>query len=202
MASKSQIASLAVGASLIVVAGAPLVSQSLADAAAKEEARRKQVGAPAKVITNKDLPNVPPPEPLPAATTATSAGSDKTDAKDAPKDAKDAAKDAAAGKDQKAAASKDAPKDQAYWSTRAKELQTQLDRDVSFADALQTRINVLTADFAARDDPAQRDAIGRDRQKAIEELDRVRKAIDTDRKSITDFQEEARRASVPPGWLR
>ena len=61
---------------------------------------------------------------------------------------------------------------------------------------------MLTADFTARDDPAQRSAIGRDRQKALDELDRVKKALETDRQALGDFQEEARRASVPPGWLR
>jgi hypothetical protein len=219
MGSKIRSAPLVVAASLIVCAGRPLVAQSLADLAAKEEARRKQIAQPSKVLSNKDLPDVPPAEGQPAApAAAASAGSadkagDQAAAKDAAKDVsgkeavkdapKDGAKDAGAAKDEKAAgASKDAPKDQAYWSTRQRDLQTQLDRDQSFAEALQTRINVLTADFTARDDPAQRAGIGRDRQKALDELDRVKKAIDTDRKAISDFQEEARRASVPPGWLR
>jgi hypothetical protein len=222
MGSKIQSASLVVAASLIVGAGRPLAAQSLADLAAKEEARRKQIAQPAKVLSNKDLPDVPPVESQPAVPAAAASGSadkaaDQTGAKAdagkdaakeaAGKDAKDApkegAKDAAPAKDDKAAgSSKDAPKDQAYWSTRQRDLQTQLDRDQSFADALQTRINVLTADFTARDDPAQRAGIARDRQKALDELDRVKKAIETDRKAISTFQEEARRASVPPGWLR
>ena len=66
----------------------------------------------------------------------------------------------------------------------------------------QTRINALTADFAGRDDPFQRAQIGDDRQKAIAELARVTLEIDKATKSIGDIEEEARRAGVPPGWLR
>ena len=64
-----------------------------------------------------------------------------------------------------------------------------LDRDQILADALQSRVNALTAE-------------GIERQKAIEELDRATKAVEADKRALTDFQEEARRASVPPGWLR
>ena len=41
-----------------------------------------------------------------------------------------------------------------------------------------------------------------DRQKAIDELNRLTKQIADDKKAIADLQEEARRAGVPPGWLR
>ena len=47
------------------------------------------------------------------------------------------------------------------------------DRDQAFADAIQTRINSLTADFVNRDDPIQRAAIERDRIKAIAEQTRL-----------------------------
>ena len=67
---------------------------------------------------------------------------------------------------------------------------------------MQSRINALTADFTARDDPAQRAAIAGDRQKALDELARLKKAIVDGKKAIADLEEEARRASVPPGWLR
>jgi hypothetical protein len=64
------------------------------------------------------------------------------------------------------------------------------------------KINAMTTDFVNRDDPAQKMAIERDRNKALAELDRLKKAILDDKKAITDFEEDARRAGVPPGWLR
>ena len=179
---------------LLLLGSQGVAAQSLADVARQEEARRKDIKQPAKVITNKDLPNVPPPEPPPS-----DAPADKTDAASGKAD-KDAAAAAPDGQAKAPAAPKE--KDEAYWSGRMKDLRTLLERDQTFAEALQSRINALTTDFSARDDPAQRDAIGRDRQRAISELDRVKKAIVDDEKAVADLQEEARRAAVPPGWLR
>lgn len=180
-------------------------AQSLADVARKEEARRKAVSQPGKVYTNKDLQ----PTPAPAATSTTLARPDekapekdaaKAPEKDAPKaPEKDAPKDAAT-KD--AAPPPEPVKDKTYWAGRLKALQDQLDRDQTFADALQSRINALTTDFVNRDDPAQKRVIERDRLKALAELDRLKKAIPDDRKAIANLLDEARRAGVPPGWLR
>jgi hypothetical protein len=77
-----------------------------------------------------------------------------------------------------------------------------MDRDQLAADAMQGRISSLTADFAARDDPAQRAVINTNRQKAVAELDRLKLAIQNGKKALADLQEEARRAGVPAGWLR
>ena len=78
----------------------------------------------------------------------------------------------------------------------------QRDSNAITVDALQSQINALWADFTARDDPAQRALIGANRQKALDELDRCRaQQVQLD-KAILDIEEEARRAGVPPGWLR
>jgi hypothetical protein len=187
-------------------------TQSLADVAKKEEERRKSQPQPTKVYTNKDLTPVPGPPSAPAEGGAKDAsGKEGKDgaakdgaAKDAP--AKDAsAKDA---KDSKAADGKDGGrrdsggKDEKYWSDKLKALREQLDRDKTFADALQNKINSLTTDFINRDDPAQKRVIEQERQKAVAELARLNKAMVDDRKAIADLEEEARRAGVPPGWLR
>ena len=82
------------------------------------------------------------------------------------------------------------------------ELRERLDRDQTFLQALQSRVDALTSDFVNRDDPAQRGQIAGDRQKTLAELDRLRKAIEADKRSIPDLEEEARRSGVPAGWLR
>jgi hypothetical protein len=181
--------SLLVAVAAVGLGPLALHAQSLADVAKKEEERRKTVPAPAKVYTNKDLTapaagSTPTPAPSGTATTP---------APDAAKDAKDAAKDS---KD------KEPAKDQAYWSSRLKTLRDKLERDSTYADAIQTRVNSLTADFVNRDDPAQRAALERDRQKALSELARLKQDMANGKKAIADLQEEARRAGVPPGWLR
>jgi hypothetical protein len=183
--------------SLIAATAAPLYGQSLADISRKEEDRRKTIKEPSKVYTNKDLGSVPPaPAAEPAA--KPEAASDAGTAREAAK--KDAqATDNDKDKDQ---AKDKTVKDQAYWSNRLKALQTQFDRDRDFSDAVQTRINSLTADFVNRDDPAQRAVISAARDKAVAELNRLALAIEKDKQALADLQEEARRAGVPPGWLR
>jgi hypothetical protein len=169
-------------------------AQSLADIARKEEERRKTVAAPAKVYTNKDLGAVPagtPTESLPAPGKAADGAPKAADG-----DAKGSAPKAADGDDKAPA------KDQKYWAARLKNLQDRLARDQDYADAMQTRINALTTDFVNRDDPAQRAVIGQNRQKSVAELSRLTKSVEDTKKAIADLLEEARRAGVPPGWLR
>lgn len=171
----------------------PARAQSLAELARKEQERRKAAKPGQKVYTNKDLPDVP----------ASAAGAPADPASDTAGAAPPPAGDgSAAATDVPADASKEPARDQAYWAGRMKELQAALDRDQLFAQALQVQVDSLTTDFTNRDDPAQRALIANNRQKALDELARQQKAVDAGRQAITAFEEEARRASVPPGWLR
>jgi len=176
----------------VAVSSVPLGAQSLAELAKKEEERRKSVPEPAKVYTNKDLTAVPAGTPSASSPAPADAGAAPVQAADsAPKEG-DAAKDKPAGQ----------VKDQAYWAKRLKTLQEKLDREQTYVEAIQTRVNALSTDFVNRDDPIQRAGIERDRQKAMAEMDRLKKSVEDTKKGIADLEEEARRAGVPPGWLR
>jgi hypothetical protein len=142
------------------MASVPLAGQTLAEVAKKEEERRKNVKSTGKTYTNKDLGSLPPGAP-PAPPPAQAPGA--------------AATDASAAKDAEKPGEKEPVKDQAYWSGRMKELQTQVQRDQTYVDALQTRVNSLATDFVNRDDPAQRGVLASERQKALGELDRLKK---------------------------
>ena len=178
-------------------------AQSLADVARKEQDRRKAIKTAGKVYTNGDLKPAPPAPPSDSSSPekAGGEGGQSTTAKD---------KDATAAKDEKSADEgakkagdeKAVVKDQAYWHGRMKSAQETLDRDQVYADALQSRIAALTSDFVNRDDPVQRAVIGVDRDKAIAELERLKKTIVDDKQAVSDLEEEARRSGVPPGWLR
>jgi hypothetical protein len=173
--------------------GAAASAQSLGDVAKQEEARRKSVKNPGKLYTNENLrPDTSSP-PEPSAPTAPPADSAQTTP---------AAPAATAPKEGDKPAADDQKKDEKYWKDRLTEARTALDRSKTFADALQSRINALTADFTSRSDPAQRAVVERDRQKALAELDRVSQEIKDNTKAITDIQEEARKAGVPAGWYR
>jgi len=180
---------------LLVVS--PAWAQSLGDVARKEEARRKTVKAAGKVYTNDTLrkePEAPPPATPPSSAPAAAAPVPSGSPGQAQGHGGEA-QPAAPQPDQK-------KKDEAYWRGRITEARQNLARSQVFHDALQSRINALTTDFVNRDDPAQRRVIEADRLKALAELDRVTKEIAQSKKAIADIEEEARRAAVPPGWLR
>jgi hypothetical protein len=67
---------------------------------------------------------------------------------------------------------------------------------------LRDHINGLYAEFVAMGDPYQRAVIEKKRFEAIAEQDRVKADIAQQTKAIAAIEDEARRASVPAGWLR
>ena len=180
--------------SLIVLTGILLAAitvraQSLGDVAKREAERRKEVAAPGKVYTGDTLrpdpssrPAAPPQadaaQPAPPSVSGAEAGPEKPAEEEAPR------------------------QDEKTWRGRIQSERDALQRAEIFAEALQSRINALSADFTSRDDPAQRSQIGADRQKAMAELDRVKQEIQEHTRNIATIQDEARRAGVPAGWTR
>jgi hypothetical protein len=166
-------------------------AQSLGDVAKREEERRKSVPAAGKVYTADNLK----PDPLsrPAAPDQGAAAPAQTAVPPSQSGTAEPAKPAA---------SEDPRRDEKFWRDRIQAERDALQRAQTFAEALQSRINALSTDFAARDDPAQRAQITTDRQKALAELDRVKQEIDQHTKAIAAIQEEARKAGVPAGWVR
>jgi hypothetical protein len=184
--------SFVVGLAAVLTISAAVSAQTLGDVARQEEARRKTVKAPAKVYTNDNLRADPSsPRPAVAGTPASSAGpAAPSTPETSPKAATPApAPDAGA-------------KDETYWKKRMAAARDAVERAKIFAEALQTRINSLSNDWAARDDPYQRATIGADKDKALAELARVQKEVEDGTKAIAAIQEEARKAGVPAGWVR
>lgn len=181
--------SAAVAFAIFAACAVPAGAQGLADLAKKSEDAKKAAEkkkATGKKYTNEDAGNIQ------AATALSQPGSGGSTAKAA----------AGGGAAETPAAPAGDAKDQSYYSGKSKELKAALDRDTVLMGAIQTQINSLTADFVNRDDPAQRGVIQQDRNRALEELSRLQKQIDADKKAISDFEDEARRSNVPPGWLR
>jgi hypothetical protein len=137
---RTLIARAAVVAVLIVAACAaamPASAQSLGAVARKEAARRKAVKGPVTVVTNENLKMVPPAAPPPATEAPAETAAEKEEPQ-APDQAKD-------------------PK---YWRNRIADAREQRDRNKFLMESVQSRINALTNDFSARDDPFQRAKIG------------------------------------------
>ena len=181
MSRKSVLAAVLGVALLAPSAAVALQKQSLGELALKEQERRKALKASGagKVVTNDDVPKG---TPRPAAPADAAAGTVKPDEKtDKPEEP---------------------AKDEAWWKARMTQERELLRRNEMFAVALQTRINSLTNDFSSRDDPYQRAQISEERVKAIQEMDRLKGEVELSKKKMADIEEEARKAGVPPGWLR
>ena len=92
--------------------------------------------------------------------------------------------------------------DEQRWRNRMAEARQAVEQAERRAAELQTRVNRLWADFTARDDPARRAAIEQDRMAALAELEETRAEAGELARAVDDLRDEARRAGVPPGWLR
>lgn len=164
----------------------PASTQSLADVARKEGERRKEQPKTGKVYTNDNLRR-----DFTANAATTDAAVPATSSPTPP--AADAPEPATANEPKK---------DEAYWKGRLASAKEQLERAQSFATALESQINGLSADFINRDDPAQRSVIESNRKKAVAEHERVLREVATHKKAITAIEDDARKAGVPAGWLR
>jgi cell division septation protein DedD len=189
-----QLSSAVLAGALMVAV--PVSAQSLGELAKREAERKKSKPTATKTYTNGDLKSVAPPS---GAATGDPLAKDGKEAKEP--DAKDA-KDSKEPEKVDATKPAEPAKDEAYWRGRMAAAREDVRRNEAFKEAMQTRINALTADFTARDDPYQRAKIADDRQKALAELARLTEDIDKGNKLIVDIEEEARRAGVPPGWIR
>ena len=186
---------VAAGILSCLLVGTAVLSAQLGDIARKEAERRKAVKTSGKTYTNDNLPSAPAPSSAPASSGVQSdqgsAASAPPPSSSTPPPPSRVSSDPAQRK-----------KDEAEWRDRIKAERDALARATTFADALQSRINALNTDFVNRDDPAQRSVIAADRDKAVAEMNRLKKEVEQHTKAIAGIQEEARRAGVPAGWVR
>lgn len=184
-----RVGSLALIAVLLIAA--PAIAQPpLAEVARQEAARRASISEKSRFYTNDDLAGgsrlttAAPRRPDPDSGSAAESGDPPTPA------------DAAAGE------TAGEPRDEAYWRGRITAAGEARQRAELVAAALQNRVDGLLAEFTARDDPAQRARLERNRADALSELEATRTEIDRLTEEITAIREEARRAGALPGWLR
>jgi hypothetical protein len=168
---------------------------TLAEAARHETLRRQLRPSAVTALTDADVERLPPralpPSPAPVAEAASSGPVT------APRP--EGASSPVAGREVEV---QRGARDEAWWRGQAASLRAALERDRVLTEALQSRVNGLTADSSARDDPAQRQELLEARTKVIAELERMRSQAARDRVAIADLAEAARRENVPAGWLR
>ena len=155
-------------------------AQSLADVARTEEARRQKIGAPKKVYTDADVQKyAPAPGAQAAATTVTS-----LDANGKP-----------VGEQ---AAELGLPADEAGWRARLQNARDGMERNKLLLGALeqQARAAARRAGTPEGEEPAD------DGSSRAAEIKRLKAEMDTFRTTLANAEEDARKAGVPPGWVR
>jgi hypothetical protein len=169
---------------------------NLADISRREAVRRQLTPHASRSLTDLDVQSMPsrPLPTVPALQASGEAAAGAGDAK-AEKETKD--------KDVKEGAKKESEThDETYWRDRIDSSRKALERDRLLVDSLQSRVNALTADWSARDDPAQRADLWAQRGRTLEELEKMKQQVLDDQKNIDNVQEDGRREGVPPAWIR
>jgi hypothetical protein len=169
---------------------------SLAEIARKEAERRKTAKEAKIVITEKNLPESARKPASTAVPADPNQSAQAGEQKPAP------AGSAAAGAAPAAAAAPAGDQGETLWRGRITQARETLRRNEVFLQALQTRVNSLAMDYFGRDDPYQKMKLAGERDQAIQEMEKVKADIEASKKQVADIEEEARKAGVPPGWLR
>jgi hypothetical protein len=167
-------------AGVLVVGVAASSAQSLADVARTEEVRRQKIAKPSKVYTDEDVQKYAPATPggQAAATTVTS-----LDANGKP-----------VGQQ---AAAEGLPGDEAGWRARLQNARDGMDRDKLLLSALEQQ-----ARSAARKSGTPEDQPADDGSTRAAEIKRLKAEMDAFRATLANAEEDARKAGVPPGWVR
>jgi len=156
-------------------------AQSLADVARTEEARRQKMAAPTKVYTDADVAKYAPATPgaQAAATTVT-------------------ALDVNGKPVGQQAAAEGLPADEAGWRARLQNARDGMDRNRLLLSALeqQARGAARKAGTPEGEEPADANAT------RAAEIKRLKAETDTFRTTLANAEEDARKAGVPPGWVR
>jgi hypothetical protein len=172
---------------LVVLLPVALQAQSLAGVAKKAEAESakakqaegKNADKPAtKVYTDKDLPDVPAP-------TATSVSPETVGSKATTTTGSTTSGSTTSG-------------DEASWRSRASELRRRLADDRTKLAAAKMHFDKLPDQAKGAIETPVVDAWMR----AREDISRLTAVVVNDERAISELEDEARRAGVPPGWLR
>jgi hypothetical protein len=155
---------------------------SLVDVAKKEKERREKT-KPTKTFTNQDIQDFKTKNNL-------------TDEKKEGETEEQVAEDATTD-------NTDSVENEEAWHQKYQQSQDKIKAAEDKINTLQSEINELTrAFYAEADGVAQRPLIESERNDRLNSLDKAKKELEDAKQAAEDLQDEARRAGVPPGWVR
>ena len=154
----------------------------------KREAMRRQMTGQSKAsLSNMSLPEPPPPAVSGEAPPVTAAATGE-----------ESIAAAAAEGGQKP----EQKKDEGWWRDRMTKARQALAKDEAALPAAEGKVAGMTTEVINMDDPARQSKLRQQLMVTLAEVERLKGQIEADKKAIADIQVEARRAGVPPGWVR
>jgi hypothetical protein len=158
-------------------------SDSVADAARKARAQKKDSVKPAKVFTDDNVGDIKGQISI--------VGSQPASSADSAGDKKDDAKAGAA----------DGKKDEAYWQAKFAAARKVLADDTREVDILQREFNLKQEQFYQDPTAALKQQYSReDLDKTQSQIDAKKQAVEKDKEAISDLEDELRRSGGEPGW--
>jgi hypothetical protein len=190
----------ALSIAVLLLVPALATAQSLGEAAAREKAKRdskRGKSAPAPSYTDEDLKDPSKPEKKSGEGTASSGGQPEggttygQTTHEAAAEAANAAPSVSAG-------------DEPVWRQRARDQREAVRSAEKAIEDAQSRLNALMLDRDPTNvgDPNRLQTLEVKRNEARSALEGARLNLAAAQKGLQDLEDEARRNSVPPGWLR
>lgn len=156
--------------------------ESVADAARKARAQKKDSVKPAKVYTDDNVGDIK--------------GQISVVGSQPPPQADDAKKD-----DTKTANAADGKKDEPYWQAKFAAARKQLADDTREVDILQREFNLKQEQFYQDPTAALKQQYSReDLDKTQSQIDAKKQAVEKDKQAISDLEDALRRSGGDPGW--
>lgn len=175
-------------------------AQSLADVARQEQERRKAIKKPSRVYTEADInKNLPLTTAVarPGPADGEGAGAAATD-QAAPADGQQPA----SGNGPEGAAAPAAPAGEEAWRARVQEAREGLARSRRLLQALEQQEMRAAIESAHAAAAGQTPAADQGAAERTREMERLRGDVDKYTAQLAQIEEEARRAGIPPGWIR
>ncbi len=96
----------------------------------------------------------------------------------------------------------DETKQPSYWKDQQTELEERIARLKGEMEAGQSELNKLWSDFYIRNIPAEQQAIREQISNLTAQIEQKKVFVSEAESQLEDLLERARKAGVPPGWLR
>jgi hypothetical protein len=158
--------------------------ESVADAARKARAQKKDSVKPAKVFTDDNVGDIKGQISIVGAEPAS------------PADSATAKKD-----DAKSANASEGKKDEAYWQGKFAAARKLLADDTKEVDILQREFNLKQEQFYQDPTAAMKQQYSReDLDKTQSQIDAKKQAVEKDKQAISDLEDDLRRSGGEPGW--